>query len=60
MTNSSAKKNEGWNGENFLKEAKILKNLYHPNVVNFKIVFYQSLAIMFENVSFEQFFPRLK
>ena len=41
-----------WNGENFLKEAKILECLNHPNLVNFKNVCYQPLAIMFEYVSF--------
>ena len=34
-------------GKTYLKEAKILKSLNHPNVKNFKNVFYQPLAIMF-------------
>ena len=41
-----------WNGEKYLKEAKILESLNHPNLVNFKNVCYQPLAIMFEFVSF--------
>ena len=45
-----------WNGENFLKEAKILESLDHPNLVNFKNVCYQPLVIMFEFVSFS-FYP---
>ena len=39
-------------GKIFLKEAKILKSLNHPNVENFKNACYQPLAIMFEYVSF--------
>ena len=39
-----------------LKEAKILERLNQPNVVNFKNVCYQLLAIMFENISFS-FYP---
>ena len=35
-----------------LKEAKILERLNQPNLVNFKNVCYQPLAIMFENISF--------
>ena len=35
-----------------MKEAKILERLNQPNVVNFKNVCYQPLAIMFENISF--------
>ena len=34
-----------------MKEAKILERLNQPNKVNFKNVCYQSLAIMFENIS---------
>ena len=34
-------------GKTYLKEAKILKSLNHPNVKNFKNAFYQPLAIMF-------------
>ena len=41
-----------WNGEKILKEAKILEGLNQPNVVDFKNVCYQPLAIMFENISF--------
>ena len=41
-----------WNGEKFLKEAKILESLNPPNLVNFKNVCYQPLAIMFKYVSF--------
>ena len=41
-----------WNGENCLKEAKILESPNHPNLVNFENVCYQPLAIMFEYVSF--------
>ena len=41
-----------WYGEKFLKEVKILESLNHPNLVNFKNVCYQPLAIMFEYVSF--------
>ena len=41
-----------WYGETFLKEAKILESLSHPNFVSFKNVCYQPLAIMFEYVSF--------
>ena len=41
-----------WYREKFLKEVKILEILNHPNLVNFKNVCYQPLAIMFENVSF--------
>ena len=40
----------------FLKEAKALESLNHPNLVNFKNICYQALAIMFEYVSFS-FFP---
>ena len=39
-----------------MKEAKILERLNQPNVVNFKNVCYQPLAIMFENISFS-FYP---
>ena len=35
-----------------MKEAKILQNLNHPNVVGFKYVCYKPLAIMLEYVSF--------
>ena len=42
----------GWNREKFLKEAKILESLNHPNLVNFKNVCYQPLTIMFEYLSF--------
>ena len=35
------------------KEAKILERLNQPNLVNFKNVCYQPLAIMFENISFK-------
>ena len=41
-----------WYREKFLKEVKILEILNHPNLVNFKNVCYQPLAIMFEYVSF--------
>ena len=41
----------GRNGENLLKEAKILESLSHPNLVNFKNICYQPFAIMFEYVS---------
>ena len=41
-----------WYGEKFLKEVKILESLNHPNLINFKNVCYQPLAIMFEYVSF--------
>ena len=41
-----------------LKEAKIFETLNQPNLVNFKNVCYQPLAIMFENISFK--FPRLQ
>ena len=41
-----------WYEEKFLKEVKILESLNHPNLVNFKNVCYQPLAIMFEYVSF--------
>ena len=36
----------GWNG------GKILQRFNEPNLVNFKNVCYQPLAIMFENISF--------
>ena len=39
-------------GKNFLEEAKILESLNHLNLVNFKNVCYEPLAIMFEYVSF--------
>ena len=42
--------------KNFLKEAKILESLNYPNIVSFKNVGYQALAITFEDVSFS-FFP---
>ena len=41
-----------WYGGKFLKEVKILESLNHPNLINFKNVCYQPLAIMFEYVSF--------
>ena len=40
-----------WNGEKLLKEAKILKSPNHPNLVNFKNICSQPLAVMFEYVS---------
>ena len=39
-------------GEKFWKEPKILESLNHPNLVNFKNICYQALAIMFEYISF--------
>ena len=39
-------------GKFFLEEAKMLESLNHLNLVNFKNVCYQPLAIMFEYVSF--------
>ena len=42
----------GWNGGKNFKETKILERLNQPNLVNFKNVYYQPLAIMFENISF--------
>ena len=44
-----------WNREKNLKEAKILERLNQSNVVNFKNVCYQLLAIMFENISFSSY-----
>ena len=41
-----------------MKEAKILESLSHPSVVNFKNVYYWSLVIMFEYISF--IFARLE
>ena len=38
--------------EKFLKEAKILESLNHPNLVNFKSICYQPIAVMFEYVLF--------
>ena len=43
----------GWNRGKNLREAKILERLNQPNLVNFKNVCYQPLAIMFENISFK-------
>ena len=45
-------KQMGRNRGKNLKEAKILERLNQPNLVNFKNVCYQPLAIMFENISF--------
>ena len=42
----------GWNGEKNLKKAKILERLNQPNLVKFKNICYQPLAIVFENISF--------
>ena len=39
-------------GKKFFKDAKILESLNHPNLVNFKNICYQLLAVMFEYVSF--------
>ena len=41
-----------WNGEKYLKGAKKLESPNHPNLVNFKNIFSQPLAFMFEYVSF--------
>ena len=43
----------GWNRGKNLKEGKLLERLNQPNLVNFKNVCYQPLAIMFENISFK-------
>ena len=39
-------------GKIFLKGAKILESLNHPNLVNFKSICYRPLAIMFQYVLF--------
>ena len=39
-------------GKIFLKRAKILESLNHPNLVNFKSICYRPLAIMFQYVLF--------
>ena len=39
-------------GKIFLKGAKILESLVHPNLVNFKSICYRPLAIMFQYVLF--------
>ena len=45
-------KQERGGGAGDLKEAKILERLNQPNLVNFRNVCYQRLAIIFENISF--------
>ena len=41
--------------QNFLKTAKILESLNHPNILNLKNSYYQPLASMFEYVLFSFF-----